>query len=370
MICLKCGANNLYRERSGRKCSKCGHVFVFEPKLDNLTDKFFLKALELVSAKESLSYHPQHLYYELARLRNKKPTVVKSKLGNTLGTLFLFCLVLPFWSMFLVSLLSFTMIFWILEAVYLLTAGIVCVRVWKNTDPAVIGLSYDKFKPLLDKWRKVNGLPKGLLDKKLSLPVHVSETDLLDYSVDRAIICDKPELVDFLLANNFHIEQKCAVLSYGGHPKERFEDIRQMLKRNPNVCVFVLHNASLNGCRIYASIKNDKDWFKGFERIYDIGLNPSHAKAFAGLWQTVKESHVQAIPGYSEQDMKWLSQYKLELMAVRPEHLLNRLRNVLNGYTKNLADAYARGDSDSGFGGADIMIIGSDFDLGADDDFG
>jgi hypothetical protein len=54
------------------------------------------------------------------------------------------------------------------------------------------------------------------------------EKDLDDYTVERVIICDHSQIVDFLLANNFHIEQKCAVLSIGGYPPQHFERIKDV----------------------------------------------------------------------------------------------------------------------------------------------
>ena len=71
------------------------------------------------------------------------------------------------------------------------------------------------------------------------------KADLGDYSFDRAVICDRARTVDLLIANNFHFENNCAILSIGGYPKGPFELVRTMLKRNPKLQVFALHDASV-----------------------------------------------------------------------------------------------------------------------------
>ncbi|MEZ0375139.1 MAG: hypothetical protein ACAI44_38995, partial [Candidatus Sericytochromatia bacterium] len=370
MKCLKCGKNNLYRDRSGGKCSGCGQAFVFEPKSgDVFTDTLFDKALEHASFKDSLSYQPLQLYYELARLRLKKPGAVASKLGATIGTGFAGLLLGVFWTLFWVNAFKFGPGLFVVEGIYLLVWLVILTAVWRKTDPTLITLDKNLFAKGLKKWQAARGQLKGLMDRPLALPHPAKEKDVLDYAVERAIICDHKEVVDFLLANNFHIEQKCAILTYGGYPPERFEAIRAMLRKNPQLHVFVLHNASANGCRIYTDLIHDKEWFPGSKRVFDIGLHPRHAKVFKGLWQKATTQSVLPVPGYSAEEMKWLERYKLELMVVPPAKLLKHLRNVISGQARSIADAYAQGNSDSSGAGGDLILVGDGFD-GGDSDFG
>ncbi|PKL75237.1 MAG: hypothetical protein CVV27_16405 [Candidatus Melainabacteria bacterium HGW-Melainabacteria-1] len=368
MKCLKCSKNSLYKERIGGKCSGCGQEFVFEPKRgDVFTDTGFNKALELVSDKGSLSWQPRQLFYELARMRMKRPGAVASKLGATIGVGFFGLFLGIFWTIFWSGLFRQRAGFWVAEAVYLLVWAGILTWVWKKTDPTLLTLKTADFDKGLSSWKRVYTLPTGLMNRPQALPkARASEKDVLDYDVERAIVCDHQEVVDFLLANNFHIEQKCAILTYGGYPPDSFEAVRQMLRRNPQLNVFVLHNASANGCRIYQDLTSSREWFPGSKRVFDIGLHPRHAKAFKGQWQKATNHQIQPIPGLSPEELKWLERYKLDLMAVRPQALLNRLRNVLNGHARTLADAYASGDSD---GGVDIMLVSASFG-GGDDDFG
>ena len=47
-------------------------------------------------------------------------------------------------------------------------------------------------------------------------PTRKLDSDIADYSFDRAVICDRARTVDLLVANNFHFENNCAVLAVDG----------------------------------------------------------------------------------------------------------------------------------------------------------
>ena len=107
---------------------------------------------------------------------------------------------------------------------------------------------------MLIAWERAHGKPPGLIVRPSaqapSRPRRVLESDLADYSFDRAVICDRARTVDLLLANNFHFENNCAVLSIDGYPPGPFETVRTMLKRNPKLQVFALHDATVEGCTL------------------------------------------------------------------------------------------------------------------------
>ena len=92
--------------------------------------------------------------------------------------------------------------------------------------------------------------------------------------------------MDLLLANNFHFENNCAVLSVDGYPRQAFETVRRMLRRNPRLEVFVLHDITPEGCRLAHRLAKDPEWFKGMGiRIVDVGLRPVHATPFQNLFE-------------------------------------------------------------------------------------
>jgi hypothetical protein len=149
------------------------------------------------------------------------------------------------------------------------------------------------------------------------------ETELQEYSFDRAVICDRPELVDTLLANQFHLENNCAILGVEGYPEASFEIVRRMLRNNPKLLILAVHDASEAGCRLATRLSTDPEWFPN-KRILDIGLRPEHARFFKG--QLLARPHpVKARPGITRSEAAWLSRYTLEATAIPPEQLIKRL---------------------------------------------
>src|SRR5262249_35438383 len=112
-------------------------------------------------------------------------------------------------------------------------------------------LDRSKFGNLWDRWVDVHGRPENVIVRVPDPPTPANlESDIGDYSFDRAVICDRARTVDLLVANNFHFENNCAVLSIDGYPKGPFAVIKAMLKRNPRLLVFVVHDSTPEGCRV------------------------------------------------------------------------------------------------------------------------
>src|SRR5204863_2586986 len=128
-------------------------------------------------------------------------------------------------------------------------------------------------------WRAaLHDHPKGLIVRKEPAPrPRAAEPDIPLYSFDRAVICDRARTVDLLLANNFHFENNCAVLSVEGYPPGPFATVRTMLQRNPRLQVYALHDATFAGCVLARRLTSDPAWFQGQVRVLDVGLRPGHA---------------------------------------------------------------------------------------------
>ena len=217
--------------------------------------------------------------------------------------------------------------------------------------------------------RRTHGSPPGLIVRK-SDPAspRPREADIGDYSFDRAVICDRARTVDLLIANNFHFENSCAVLSIGGYPKGPFETVRTMLKRNPKLQVFTLHDASIPGCALAHTLANDPQWFKGQAPVNDLGLRPRHAGPFRGLLLPPQGGPgVGPDQGISTDELEWLNLYLLELAAIRPEQILKRLFRGINQKEDSSSDS-----GDSGgvraftIDGASFSSDAGDSDGGAD----
>ncbi|MEA5467714.1 hypothetical protein [Spirulina sp. 06S082] len=129
----------------------------------------------------------------------------------------------------------------------------------------------------LNRWIEVNGFPEKLLLSPLQeeqTPAEISD-EVSNYSFDRALICDSDEIAQFLIANNFHFEHNCAVLSVTGYPQSIFPTIMQMLRRNPDLKVFSLHNATPQGILLPHILRSQSEWFADTTvTVYDLGITP------------------------------------------------------------------------------------------------
>lgn len=344
MKCIRCDTDSTYQERSGKKCPKCKGAFAFEPKDgDPFTDPAFQNALDAVSAKGQLRWGAEHLYYELARRQRPKKG----------------CAIMGMIIMAIIALIVLVKAQW-LATIPAAIAVMLAWGVWRGKRQNFVTFDQKQFNALLQKWTAAHGQPKGLIVRAMkrgtpAAPPRKLEADIADYSFDRAVICDRARTADLLLANNFHFENNCAVLAVDGYPEAQFETVRAMLKRNPRLRVFALHDATAKGCRLAHTLATDSVWFAGQVPVTDVGLRPTQVQALRGMFLPHGAASVAAGGGVSASDARWLSAQALELAVIRPEQVLKRLYKALN--RKDDSDDSGRGDggggsgSDSGSGG-------------------
>ena len=317
MKCIYCATDAKLRERTSGMCPACGKPFALEPtKGDLLTDVAFQSAINAESATGQVRWGVEHLYYELCRRRWKRR--------------------------------------WFFMRYF---AG------------PTVRMDQATFDALWSKWRSAHGEPKGLIVRKPSKPsARPQESDIGDYSFDRAVICDRARTVDLLIANNFHFENNCAILSIGGYPEGPFDTVRTMLKRNPKLQVFAIHDATVPGCKLAHTLASDATWFKGQVAVTDVGLHPAQAGRFRGLYLPGPSLQiVRPGEGIRPADVAWLSEYALELAAIRPEQILKRLFKAIN---RREDAAHASADATSAGGDGGSSGSSSDADSFAGDAFG
>jgi hypothetical protein len=269
----------------------------------------------------------EHLYYELCRrYRNRS----KFSAGCLIAFIIIFFFI-------------FVPIAAAISAIHLMTGGFITFGSVAVSLMAIssfadkrkfVKLDRDQFRRLYDRWIKVHGQPKGVIIRREPLhrpqdPREI-EPDLGDYSFDRAVICDRARTVDLLLANNFHFENNCAILSVEGYPAGPFETVRAMLKRNPRLVVYTLHDATPAGCQLAHRLATDPDWFAGWAKVVDVGLRPIHGERFAGSLLSGTSTPVPASDGITTWEASWLSRFALEVAAIRPEQVLKRLFKAIN----------------------------------------
>jgi hypothetical protein len=331
MKCIYCGTDSRLRDRTGGRCPKCQHAFAFEPTKDSLrvTDAHFKHAIERVSGGGKVRFTGQNLWYELNR-----PWMKPDAWGRV------------------VSMFS---------------------RRRGPPQPRPPRHTFAGFQQsYLRRWREVHGEVAGLLPVREvaapGLPAAVP-ADVAAFSFDRVVVTDRWDTAQLLVANRFHFEHSCAVLSRDGYPDGTAETVKEMLRRNPGLTVFALHDASPGGCLLPLTLR-DPEWFPGPSiRIVDLGLDAGMAERLR--IPALRGSSTQVPPRLAEKlsakDMFWLAQgHTAELAVLRPAQLL---RAVYHGIVAaGLRDRGSSSGSDGGGGGGDgggVIWVG-DLNPGAD----
>ncbi len=356
MKCIHCSVDNKYPERvaSRQRCKGCGHPFAFEPKTDafQMNDQLFARTIKDVSADGTLAFTPRQLWYEVNRrlLARKTLSCGAGALALLVGGSLLaqsrhhapLMLSLPFFAI----------------------GATVVNRSPKGKDKKkptrYPKMSLPQFEAsYLPKWIATHGaIPKmlpatvpqtnaqtGGLGAKSPLsfdlagnPVQFGQNaapDVTAYSFDRALITETAEIAAMFVANNFHFENNCAILSLDGYPFGMADTIKTMLARNPALKVFALHDATFRGSQMGITLRHP-DWFPDkVIPLIDLGLRPRHVfdSGMIALASTPPKIPVGTVStSLGADEITWLEAGNMaELHAVRPHKLM---RAVYQGFAR------------------------------------
>lgn len=337
MKCVMCGTDNNLKERTdnGGRCKNCNHPFAFEPYAVTdykfrFTDAFFAKAIEDISANNTLYYTPVQLFYLLdRRLSRKIPEGWNGlqSLGCLAFVLAPLCLVITNSPIYMALLPIGIIIF---------MYGSSKPPTGKGNSPKNFFITQYQFQDWLNRWQEINN-PVGKMlppPREERLPAEVS-TELTAYSFDRAVICDSSAIAQLLIANNFHFENNCAVLSITGYPQSIFSTVLEMLTRNPDLKVYALHNASPRGVTLTHHLRTSPNWFQNRNVIiYDLGLLPRQIFASRNVFvraseesaREAQEMPVEVRQSLSASELEWLEAGNfVELESFTPQKLIQVL---------------------------------------------
>lgn len=358
MKCIHCGGDTPYRMRQlSRRCAHCLHPFAFEPRSPDtpgVTDGLFQKVMRDLSGNDRLYFTERQLFYELDRR-----LAGRAYWHGPWGWMtFLFlaggiAVAVPLFSAGPVGVVPLV-----------LGGGGAAYSVWRNRvaraeQAGSVGLSWEEFqRKYRGVWVSVHGRPERLLappDRSAS-PVQVElAPDVTSYSFDRALVVQDADTAAMLVANNFHFENNCAILSMDGYPFGRRDVVLQMLRRNPDLQVFVLHDVSVPGLGLARQLRGP-DWFPDLSvPVYDLGLRLRSAQA---LRLRVLQQASCSVPGelrelLTPQEVAWLERgHVVELAALRPARLM---RAIYRGFAQA-----GRADTVAEAGGAPDVIIWMD----------
>ena len=383
MKCIHCATDSKLRERTDKRCPKCKHPFAFEPTTDphKVTDGQFKNAIDRVSGTGKVQFTERELWYEFNR-RWMQPGLWRSPfgvlpvVGATPGLLAVLDVIHV--AVFPAALLCFGVAAGLGAGAAL--SGLANRRSPRPPRPPRLPLEAFRLQ-YLRRWQAVHGDVAGLLPvREAALPAMPTEVraDVAAFSFDRAVVTDTWETAQMLVANRFHFEHNCAVLSRDGYPDGIADTVKEMLRRNPRLTVFALHDASPGGCLLPLTLR-DEEWFPDPAiRIVDLGLRPSTARrqrvpALAG-------PHVQVPPRLAEmlpaEDVAWLAEgHTAELAALRPEQVLRAAYQGIVAAGDGSGASGSGGDSgggDSYYGGGIIWVgdMSPGVDTAAVDGFG
>ena len=359
MKCLRCGHDSKFKDRADKKCPACKKTFAFEPAAgDKFTDQAFKNAIDRVSSNGSVKFNLQNLFYEADRLRPR------SGEGSWLAV----------FGWLILGLASVLIGF--VGHGFFIAAGIVSIIVSVAKIPRRnhkhVTLLWGDLEAAYGRWKAVYGEPKGFFTaqptKKLRAgsQAEAMRAELAQYSFDRAVITDTAATADLLLANDFHFENNCAVLSVDGHPAHAFDTVREMLRNNPKIEVYALHDCTPEGCTLAWTLRHDPAWFQDIGQVFDVALRPAQASKMRASWMPGSIS-VSPHPTLTDAERRFLAEHTVELASVRPEQLIKRLFRAMT-----ILPGVASSSGGDGGGSDSIVVWTTDATAsdGGDDSFG
>ncbi|NEP09428.1 MAG: hypothetical protein F6K14_04155 [Symploca sp. SIO2C1] len=355
MKCIQCGTDNNLKDRVANqgRCKNCNHRFAFEPTSMNsktrFTDQFFVNLINNISANNTLYFTPKQFFYLLENKLAKKD--IKTAAGGIMGLGFIFIVA----GFFFLT----TDIGWLLigvGAVLFVIGGQQSQKPLKS--PRSLLINQSMTEAWLQRWRQANPAPEKLLQqpREQFTPATI-ESDVTAYSFDRLVVCDSAEIAQMLIANNFHFDNNCAVLSITGYPQSIFATTMQMLRNNPDLQVYGLHDCNPSGMELVHQLQTDTKWFaQSNVVIVDVGLLPRQIMAAKRnmLVQVSEESAkaAKALPTEIRQkllanELAWLESGNfVELESFTPLGLIK----ILN---RSLAKSRELGSE-----GGDLILVG------------
>ncbi len=407
MKCIRCETDNNLKDRTANqgRCKNCSHPFVFEPTTMGtikITDPMFAKAIENISVNNTLFFTPKQLFYFLDnRLRRKSLNLcvlvftylffsvwTTGFVGGIFSSFFketAFILALIIFNVVFIIYLfqqtksrkinykgrkaaarglqilgSFILVIGIFASISIFnsfTAFTICVilgmtSIYLGTKQLSLSkLSQEflfdnsQFQQWLSRWQQINGSINHILltPREQNSPASINP-DITAYSFDRLVVCDSANLAQILIANNFHFENNCAILSITGYPQNIFATTMEMLRRNPNLQVYAFHDCSPRGVSLTHNLRTSPQWFADSNiKIIDVGLTPRQIMATKrGMFILSSTESAQAarqiLPEIkdrlSTEELQWLETGNfVELESFTPQRLIKILNRGIAGTT-------------------------------------
>ncbi|WP_333098419.1 hypothetical protein [Microcoleus sp. Pol12A6] len=421
------------RTRNSGRCKQCNHPFVFEPttvtdKKLAFTDPFFKKAIENISSQNMLFFtHKQFWYFIDQKLKSRAPETswfflyffyglfmgifginwASAIFSSQLAVIIPFALYNLIWiglflyyskspaqgirgrrnnaknlqilgGIILVLGISGSLIFdYSSGYIVAITLGLFSygLGISQKTRPQITGEIFLVNQAQSDKWLRdwqtVNGTLEKLLPaaRQEALPATI-DPEVSAYSFDRAIVCDSDEIAQFLIANNVHFENNCAILSISGYPQSIFSTVIEMLRRNADLKVYALHNASPAGVGLVHQLRTNPNWFANQQvTIFDLGISPGQILATRDMFvqqsqtmtQTARQLPDAVRQSLTAEELAWLDAGNfVELESFTPQRLLRVVNyGLAQSGDRQTNNGLILVDDNVGYGGGYVFVSDS-----------
>jgi hypothetical protein len=198
-----------------------------------------------------------------------------------------------------------------------------------------------QFEEWLNKWNSINNQPEKILPPpQISNLPAASNPEVTAYSFDRVVVCDSPKIAQLLISNNFHFENNCAILAIDRYPQSIFTTTMEMLRRNPDLKVYALHDCSPEGLNLIHRLRAEEIWFPDPAiPIIDVGVLPRQIMDNIDVMTPQSTESAQLAQQLSTDlrnsltpaELEWLDAgCYLELESFSPQKLIQILQRAIN----------------------------------------
>lgn len=264
MKCPSCLAD--HKKSEGAICKSCGYEFVLDPKTSPyLSDYSVKKTIDRLSASGQYYFTFNQLYAALA-----KPAEKKSKTAR-----FGYIILGVFGCVFSFFVLKGILHWSVALAAIAVIAGLIIRMLLK---PSIV--PHEKLFAALNTYKSHHPIPFLADGNRFrgDVPKERLKEELFQYAPERILIVQSDDMVDMLVLNRFHVENKTAVVGASKYPLHVFKACQRFLEKKPDIPIAIVHDVSREGIRLRDKLMADPSWNLGDKEVTDLGLSISDAE--------------------------------------------------------------------------------------------
>jgi hypothetical protein len=262
--CPKCGSKT---PSSAKATCSCGYVFALNPKEEPyISDRGMKGTIDKLSSFDRHYFTFNQLYAALFKAATKKR---KQDWGKAIIILMVVGTIA---SAFVWSNYSFLIL------LCLFGIGLPLFFYLRKRPTR---LPHESLVSAIKKYERRHTIPMLAKGERFSgdVPKEQIQQELFSYAPQTILIVPSNDMVDMLVLNHFHIENKAAIISSSKYPQHVFSACQKMLEKHPETSVEVIHDASEAGQKLVETLKADPSWNLRDKEVKDLGLFPKDVEA-------------------------------------------------------------------------------------------